>query len=46
MKFLSSIMALEVISNQGHIMSPFFFPTGLRVTAEIYQDVLRNVVKH
>ena len=46
MKFLSSIMVLEVISNQGHIMSPFFFPKGLRVTAEIYQDVLRNVVKH
>ena len=34
----------------GHIQPrahhvPFFFPKGLRVTAEIYQDVLRNVVK-
>ena len=44
-RFLSSVMVLGVISNQGHIMSPFVFPKGLRVTAEIYQDVLRSVVK-
>ena len=35
MKFPSSFMVLGVISREGHVMSPFFFPEGLRVTAEI-----------
>lgn len=44
-KFPSSVMVLGVISSEGDVMPPFFFPKGLRVTAEIYQEVLRDVVK-
>ena len=44
-KFLFSFMVLGVISSEWHVMSSFFFPKGLGVTAHIHQDVLRNVVK-
>ncbi|CAE1306633.1 unnamed protein product [Acanthosepion pharaonis] len=44
-KIPSSIMVLGIISSEGDIMPLFFFQKGLRVTAEIYQEVLRSVVK-
>ena len=44
-KFPASVMVLGVMSNEGDIMPPHFFETGLRVNAETYIDVLRDVVK-
>ena len=44
-KFPAAVMVLGVISNEGDIMPPHFFQRGLRVTAEMYVDVLRDVVK-
>ncbi|CAE1302710.1 unnamed protein product [Acanthosepion pharaonis] len=41
-KFPSSVMVLGIISSEGDVMPPFFFQKDLRVTAEIYQEVLRR----
>jgi len=41
----SSVMVLGVVSSEGHIMPPYFFPQGLRINADAYIDVLRTVVK-
>uniref|UniRef100_A0A0K2TPX1 Uncharacterized protein n=1 Tax=Lepeophtheirus salmonis TaxID=72036 RepID=A0A0K2TPX1_LEPSM len=38
-------MVLEVISNQGHVMPPYFFEKGLNVNSDVYINVLRTVVK-
>lgn len=43
-KFPATVMVLSVISNEGDIMSPHFFQQGLRVTADVYLEVLRNSV--
>lgn len=43
-KFPSSVMVLGVVSHEGHIMPPHFFPQGLRVCAKDYIDVLETVV--
>ncbi len=40
----SSIMVLGVISSTGHVMPPHFFSVGLRINAEVYLSVLRDVV--
>ena len=44
-KFPSTVMVLGVVSNEGDVMPPHFFKRGLRVNADIYIDVLREVVK-
>lgn len=38
-------MVLGVISNDGYVMPPHFFPQGLRVNAAAYIEVLEAVVK-
>ena len=38
-------MVLGVVSNEGDIMPPHFFKRGLRVNAETYIEVMRDVVK-
>ena len=44
-KFPAAVMVLGVVSNEGDIMPPHFFERGLRVNAEVYIDVMRDVVK-
>ena len=44
-KFPSTVMVLDVISNEGHVMPPHFFLQGLRVNAAVYIDVLASVVR-
>lgn len=44
-KFPSSVMVLGVVSNEGHVMPPHFFPQGLRVNAAAYIETLDTVVK-
>lgn len=44
-KFPSEVMVLGVVSNEGHIMPPHFFPKGLRICAKDYLEVLKDVVK-
>ena len=41
----SSVMVFGVVSSEGHIMPPYFFPQGLRINADAYIDVLKMVVK-
>jgi len=38
-------MVLGVVSNEEHVMSPHFFPQGLRVNVAAYIEVLEVVVK-
>ena len=44
-KFPVTVMALGVVSNEGHVMPPHFFLQGLRVNSAAYIDVLGTVVK-
>lgn len=44
-KFPSIVMVLDVVSNEGHVIPPHFFPQGLRVNAAAYIEVLETVVK-
>ena len=44
-KFPATVMVLGVVSSEGHVMPPYFFPQGLRVNAAGYLDVLKAVVK-
>ena len=44
-QFPATVMVLSVVSNKGHVMPPHFFEKGLRVNAEEYMKVLRDVVK-
>ena len=43
--FPATVMVLGVVSNEGHVMPPHFFPQGLRVNSAIYIEVLETVVK-
>jgi AraC-like DNA-binding protein len=43
-KFPAHIMVLGVVSSEGHVMPPHFFEKGLKVTADVYIDVLERVV--
>jgi transposase len=38
-------MVFGVVSNEGHVMPPYFFPQGLRINALAYKEVLKTVVK-
>ncbi len=40
----AGVMVLGVISSEGNIMPPHFFPQGLKVNQDMYLDVLRDVV--
>ena len=44
-KFATSVMVLGVVSSDGDVMPPYFFPEGLRVAANDYIKVLETVVK-
>lgn len=44
-KFPASVMVLGVVSSEGHVMPPHFFPQGLRVNSAAYIEVLKTVVK-
>lgn len=44
-KFPSSLMILGVVSNEGHVMPPYFFPQGLRINASVYIEALDTCVK-
>lgn len=44
-KFPASVMVLGVISSEGDVMAPHFFEKGLRLNAETYIKVLKDVVK-
>ena len=40
----SGLMVMGVISNEGHVMPPYFFPKGLKINTEVYLDVLQRVM--
>ena len=44
-KFSATVVVLGVVSNEGHVMPPHFFPQKLRVNAAAYIEVLEAVVK-
>ena len=44
-KFFSSVMVLEVISSEGHVMPPHFFQEGLWVNADGCIRVLETEVR-
>jgi DDE superfamily endonuclease len=44
-KFPSSVMVFGVVTNEGHVMPPYFFPQGLRVNADAYIETLDTIVK-
>ena len=44
-KFPATVMVLGMMSNEGHVMPPYFFPQGLLVNATAYIAVLEAVVK-
>jgi len=44
-KLPATVMVLEVVSNERHVMPSHFFPQGLRVNATAYIAVLEAVVK-
>ena len=44
-KFPATVMVLGVVSNEGDVMPPYFFPKGLKINMEELIKVLRDVVK-
>jgi len=44
-KHPASVMVLGVVASDGSRMPPYFFPKGLKITTEVYLDVLKTVVK-
>ena len=44
-KFPQTVMVLGVVSSEGDVMPPYFFPKGLKVNSEEYVKVLETVVK-
>lgn len=44
-KFPVHIMVRDVVSNDGRAMSTHIFEEGLRVTPNVYQNVLATVMK-
>ena len=43
-KFSATVMVFEAIFSEGNLMPPHIFETGLRVNADLYLEVLGNVV--
>ena len=44
-KFPTSVTVLGIVSSDGDVMHPYFFPEGLRVATNNYIKVLKTVVK-
>ena len=44
-KFPATVMVLGVVSNKGDVMPPYVFEASLRVNAEVYLNVMINIVK-
>ncbi len=44
-KFPATVMVLGVVSNQGDVMPPHFFPKGRKINTQEYLTVLKEVVK-
>ena len=44
-KFPATVMALGVVSNEGHVTPPNFFRQWLRNNVSPFTDVLRTAVK-
>jgi hypothetical protein len=44
-KFPANVMVLGIVSNEGDVMPPHFFPKGLKVNTDEYIKVLEEVVK-
>ena len=44
-KFPATVMVLGVVSDKGDVMPPHLFEASLRVNAEVYLDVMINIVK-
>jgi hypothetical protein len=44
-KFPFTVMVLGVVSNEGDVMPPHFFPKGLKINMDEYIRVLEEVVK-
>ncbi len=40
----AAVMVLGVISSEGHVMPPHFFSVGLKINAEVYLAVMKDVV--
>ena len=40
----SGVMVMGLVSNEGHVMDPYFFPQGLKINTEVYLDVLQRVM--
>lgn len=38
-KFPATVMVLGILSNEGHVMPPHFFPQGLKVDSVAYIEV-------
>jgi hypothetical protein len=44
-KYSATVTVLGVVSNKGDFMPPHFFAKGLKINAEEYVKVLRDIVK-
>ena len=43
-KFPATVMVFDVVSSEGHIMSPHIFEVGLKVNTKVFLGVLKSVV--
>ena len=43
-KFPATVIVVNVVSSEGHIMPPHIFEVGLKVNTKVYLDVLKSVV--
>ena len=43
-KFPATVMVFDVVSSEGHIMSPHIIEVVLKVNTKVYLDVLKSVV--
>ena len=44
-KFPGTVMVLEVVNNEGHVIPPHFFRQGLRMNSATYIEVLEAIVR-
>lgn len=44
-KFPPPVMVLGIVSHEGRVITPYFFPQGLRVNATARVEVLEAMVK-
>ena len=44
-RLLASFVVLGVVSSEGDVVPPYFFETGFRLNANIYIEVLKDIVK-